>query len=115
MKKIPILLFSLAMGIAVMLAVSSCDSGSNLLPYTIIEGKVLEYGTEEPIENAQVVLYEQTAAGTFSTGDMPIDTVITDATGSYHFQYNGSGQAGVKAFHDTYFPISRVPYEILKK
>ena len=107
MKKTPIFILT----IVVILSVSSCDNGSDLLPYTIIEGKVLEYGTEEPIENAQVVLYEQTSSGTFSTSDLPIDTILTDATGSYSFQYNGRGQTGVKAFHDTYFPISRVPYE----
>ena len=107
MKRIPIIIIS----IAIILIVSSCDNGSALLPYTIIEGKVLEYGTEEPIENAEVVLYEETSSGTFSTSDVPIDTILTDATGSYSFQYNGRGQTGVKAFHDTYFPISRVPYE----
>lgn len=86
------------------LIIYSCDEGIDpLLPYTSIEGQVLEYGTNKPIENAQVILYKRVSTGTFSGANMAVDTFLTDATGQYSFIYEGDGNLGLNAFHDTYF------------
>ncbi len=89
---------------------TSCDDGE-VLANTIIEGKILEYGTNEPVENAIVTLYKRVSTGSLSGIDTEVETMITDASGSYSFEYDGVGGYGVNATHDTYFEPSMITYD----
>lgn len=78
MKKIHVVLI-LIIG---MLSISSCDD--EYRP-TIIEGHILEYGTNKPIEWATIPINQGfTANG--SVGSMPIDTVYTDDNGHFYWE-----------------------------
>ena len=90
---------------------SSCDNGGILSGTTIIEGRVLEYGTNEPVENATVTLYERVSTGTFSGTDLAVETIITDASGRYSFESEGLGLVGVNATHDNYFEPNMITYD----
>lgn len=98
-----------------LLSLASCDEGSNnLLPYTIIEGQVLEYGTNEPVENAEVLLYKRISTGAFTGTDIRVDTAITNAAGEYSFQYEDSDKLGLFASADTYFTTNGIEYSNIR-
>jgi hypothetical protein len=111
MKKIPMFILWLV----VLLVVASCDDNTpELLPHTIVKGRVLEYGTNEPVENAEVVLYERISTGAFSGTDIRVDTAITNAAGQYSFQYEDSGKFGLSASAETYFETNGIEYSNIR-
>jgi hypothetical protein len=111
MKKIPMFILWLV----VLLVVASCDDNiPELLPHTIVKGRVLEYGTNEPVENAEVVLYERISTGAFSGTDIRVDTAITNAAGQYSFQYEDSGKFGLSASAETYFETNGIEYSNIR-
>ena len=80
-----------------LLGLSSCDkpdpAPADKVKYqngtrTRVEGKVLEYGSNNPIPQAMVVLRESIYVP-FSGGgpDVPIDTVWTDALGNFTYDF----------------------------
>ncbi len=98
-----------------LLSLGSCDDDTpEVLPHTIIEGQVLEYGTNEPVENATVLLYKRISTGAFTGTDMRIDTAITNAAGEYSFQYEDSGKFGLFASADTYFSTNGIEYSNIR-
>ena len=109
MKKSTFLL--LAFILSVPLLWISCDNDGILSGTTIIEGQVLAYGTNEPVENATVTLYERVSTGSFSGTDVAVETIITDASGSYSFESEGLGLTGVNATHDNYFEPNMITYD----
>ena len=109
MKKSTFLL--LAFILSVPLLWISCDNDGILSGTTIIEGQVLAYGTNEPVENATVTLYERVSTGSFSGADVAVETIITDASGSYSFESEGLGLTGVNATHDNYFEPNMITYD----
>ena len=109
MKKSTFLL--LAFILSVPLLRISCDNDGILSGTTIIEGQVLAYGTNEPVENATVTLYERVSTGSFSGADVAVETIITDASGGYSFESEGLGLTGVNATHDNYFEPNMITYD----
>ncbi len=59
------------------------------IPPTIINGQVLEQGSNKPLEGVKVVLMEGTysglGTGTGTFNYYPIDTVLTDKNGNYSY------------------------------
>ena len=53
--------------------------------YIKTSGKVLEFGSNKPIKNAKVGIYEEGGEFLGSTWTKLVDTTRTDATGAYHF------------------------------
>ena len=79
---ITLILFSV-----LLLSLGSCDDNTpEILPHTIVKGRVLEYGTNEPVAGAKVNLLggEWSLGGSFGSIQ---DTFLTDADGYYEFTF----------------------------
>ena len=79
---ITLILFSV-----LLLSLGSCDDNTpEILPHTIVKGRVLEYGTNEPVAGAKVNLLggEWSLGGSFGSIQ---DTFVTDADGYYEFTF----------------------------
>jgi 5-hydroxyisourate hydrolase-like protein (transthyretin family) len=90
----------------------SCDKDDPILP-TIVNGQVLEQGSNKPLEGVKVVLMEGTyngiSSGTYSF--YPIDTFLTDANGRYSYEHKILSSRKIYElwyFKSTYFDISNV-------
>jgi 5-hydroxyisourate hydrolase-like protein (transthyretin family) len=90
----------------------SCDKDDPILP-TIVNGQVLEQGSNKPLEGVKVVLMEGTyngiGSGTYSF--YPIDTFLTDKNGKYSYEHKTPFDKKAYElwyFKDKYFDISSV-------
>lgn len=61
----------------------SCSKSDNL----VWEGRVLEYGTNKPINNATLVLYRGSGEILGGVSFEAIDTLVTGANGEYKFKF----------------------------
>jgi hypothetical protein len=84
MKKLIFISFS----ILIISFLASCKKDPEILP-TIVNGQVLEQGSNKPLEGVKVVLMEGTyggsGSGTYSF--YPIDTFLTDKDGKYNYEH----------------------------
>jgi 5-hydroxyisourate hydrolase-like protein (transthyretin family) len=107
MKK-SIFLFSILLIISLS---SSCDKEDPILP-TIVNGQVLEQGSNKPLEGVKVVLMEGTFSGSSGTISYhPIDTFLTDKEGKYSYEHKLSANGKTYElwyFKDQYFDISSI-------
>ncbi len=78
MKKYTILIIPL------LLLLAQCHK-DNKTTFIKTSGKVLEFGSNKPIKNAKVGIYEEGGEFLGSTWTKLVDTTRTDATGFYHF------------------------------
>jgi hypothetical protein len=106
MKNLIILTFS----ILIISFLVSCDKDDPILP-TIVNGQVLEQGSNKPLEGVKVVLMEGTyngiSSGTYSF--YPIDTFLTDKNGKYSYEHKTPFDKKAYElwyFKDKYFDIS---------
>ncbi len=90
----------------------SCDK-EQPIPPTIVNGQVLEQGTNKPLEGVKVVLMEGSYNG-FGSGTYsfyPVDTFLTDKDGKYSYEHKISFDKKAYElwyFKDKYFDISNV-------
>ena len=89
-----------------------CDKEQPILP-TIVNGQVLEQGSNKPLEGVKVVLMEGTygglGSGTYSF--YPVDTFFTDKDGKYSYEHTIPFDKKVYElwyFKDKYFDLSNV-------
>jgi hypothetical protein len=84
MKKILSILLNIAI---ISFLLVSCDK-EEPIPPTIVNGQVLEQGTNKPLEGVKVVIIEVTSSGGLlgSQSYYPIDTILTDKDGRYTYQ-----------------------------
>jgi hypothetical protein len=83
------------------------------IPPTIVNGQVLEQGTNKPLEGVKVVLMEGTyngsSLGTYSY--YPVDTFLTDKSGKFNYEhkkpFNGKSYE-IWYFKQDYFDISNI-------
>jgi hypothetical protein len=108
MKNLIIFTFS----ILVISFLVSCDKDDPILP-TIVNGQVLEQGSNKSLEGVKVVLMEGTyngiGSGTYSF--YPIDTFLTDKNGKYSYEHKTPFDKKAYElwyFKDKYFDISSV-------
>jgi len=78
MKKIHSILF-LIVGI---LTISSCGKNK----YTIIEGHILEYGTDRPIDGATLTINKWVSTGFLEGYSFVLDSFHTDETGYFYWE-----------------------------
>ncbi len=74
--------------------------------YIKTSGKVLEFGSNKPIKNAKVGIYEEGGAFLGSTWTKLVDTTRTDANGFYHFDKGNLDKGSsffISAFADKYY------------
>lgn len=76
MKRLPIFL------LLSILCLSSCGK----FRCTVIEGHILEYGSDKPIANARIPILKAYISGPIQGGTYPIDTVYTDASGYFKWE-----------------------------
>lgn len=92
---------------------SSCDK-DDPIPPTIVNGQVLEQGSNKPLEGVKVILMEGTFSGSSgSYSYYPIDTFLTDKNGKYFYEHKLA--ASRKAYElwyakDSYFDISNISF-----
>jgi 5-hydroxyisourate hydrolase-like protein (transthyretin family) len=83
-------------------------------PPTIVNGQVLEQGTNKPLEGVKVILMEGTFGGSSGTYSYyPIDTFLTDKDGKFSYEHKIA--ASRKAYElwyakDNYFDISSISF-----
>jgi hypothetical protein len=83
------------------------------IPPTIVNGQVLEKGTNKPLENVEVVLMEGTYNG-FGSGTYsfyPVDTFLTDKNGKYSYEHKipfNKKAYELWYFKQDYFDISNI-------
>jgi hypothetical protein len=102
--------FQISIIVLIISILLSCDK-EDPTPPTIVNGQVLEQGTNKPLEGVKVVLMEGTYNG-FGSGTYsyyPIDTVLTDKEGKY--SYNNLIKGDLKDYvlwfyKDQYFSIT---------
>ena len=99
MKKYPILLIPL------LLVMAQCHKDSTTA-YIKVSGKVLEFGSNKPVKNAKVGIYEE--GGTFLGGTWTklVDTTRTDANGIYRLEKGNLDKGSsffISAFADKYY------------
>lgn len=76
MKTLPITI------LLVLLCTSACTKNKN----TVIEGTVLEYGSNNPIEGAKVEIYRWYSTDILSGGSFFKDVVFTDSRGRFKWE-----------------------------
>ena len=101
-------LSKLSLIICCLIIIAGCNKNNEY--YTTVNGKVLEFGTNIPIEGAKVFLYGGIPDGDLSNPGAileKIDSFITNPDGSYSFAFDAKSypirEMSVK--EDLYFPI----------
>ena len=94
----------------------SCKKDPVILP-TVVNGQVLEQGSNKPIEGVKVVLMEGTygglGSGTYNY--YPIDTILTDKDGRYSYQnptMESLKDYVLWFYKDKYFEITDIQDEV---
>jgi 5-hydroxyisourate hydrolase-like protein (transthyretin family) len=112
MKRLNFLIFTLL----IISLLSSCDK-EEPIPPTIVNGQVLEQGSNKPLEGVKVVLmegtYNGTGSGTYSY--RPIDTVLTDKDGKYTYSSLTKGDLKdyvLWFYKDQYYIIDNSPEQV---
>jgi hypothetical protein len=108
MKKYTILLIPLLF----LLAHCQKDSKTTFIKTS---GKVLEFGSNKPIKNAKVGIYEEGGEFLGSTWTHLVDTTRTDATGAYHFDKSNLDKGSsffISAVADKYYAFDPNNYLI---
>lgn len=68
---------------------SSCGKEDEFENKTIIQGDILEYGTEEPLTNLPIYLLQLVSGGVFEPQSWrTVDTIYTDENGHVYYEYN---------------------------
>ena len=108
MKK---LLF-IPLSILIISFLESCKKDPVILP-TVVNGQVLEQGSNKPIEGVKVVLmegaYNGIGSGTYSF--YPVDTFLTDKDGKYNYEHKipfDKKTYELWYFKDKYFDINNI-------
>ncbi len=81
-------------------------------------GKVLEFGSNKPIKNAKVGIYEEGGEFLGSTWTKLVDTTRTDATGFYHFDIGDLDKGSsffISAAADKYYTYDPNNYLVTKQ
>ncbi len=109
-------LIFLSLSILIISFLGSCKKDPVTLP-TVINGQVLEQGSNKPIEGVKVVLMEGTygglGSGTYNY--YPVDTILTDKDGKYSYQnptVKSSKDYVLWFYKDQYFEITDTQDEV---
>ncbi len=111
MKKYTILIIPL------LLLLSQCRKDDKTT-YIKTSGKVLEFGSNKPIKNAKVGIYEEGGEFLGSTWTKLVDTTRTDATGFYHFDIGDLDKGSsffISAAADKYYTYDPNNYLVTKQ
>lgn len=111
MKKYTILIIPL------LLLLSQCRKDDKTT-FIKTSGKVLEFGSNKPIKNAKVGIYEEGGAFLGSTWTKLVDTTRTDATGFYHFDIGDLDKGSsffISAAADKYYAYDPNNYLVTKQ
>ena len=111
MKKYTILIIPL------LLSLSQCRKDDKTT-FIKTSGKVLEFGSNKPIKNAKVGIYEEGGEFLGSTWTKLVDTTRTDATGFYHFDIGDLDKGSsffISAAADKYYTYDPNNYLVTKQ
>jgi hypothetical protein len=80
-------------------ALTSCEKDNT----TSIEGKVLEEGTNTPLPNKKIYIYNTESVFLGSYSEIPIDTILSDSNGNYRWVTDRKGEViNLKAIDTRY-------------